>query len=134
MSVLPGCNGWLDDVQQTSKVTEEIVWENEASVDNYVNSFYVLLHDYGQFGTAQFQGSLTESLTDSFKYGSVTLGNRAGNSNNYVTNPDAISSDGGLYSIWANGKAYHYKQGLYQAILFYWRSSVAWPPFWYKDR
>ena len=106
MSVLPGCNGWLDDVQQTSKVTEEIVWENEASVDNYVNSFYVLLHDYGQFGTAQFQGSLTESLTDSFKYGSVALGNRAGNSNNYVTNPDAISSDGGLYSIWANGKAY----------------------------
>ena len=106
MSVLPGCNGWLDDVQQTSKVTEEIVWENEASVDNYVNSFYVLLHDYGQFGTAQFQGSLTESLTDSFKYGSVALGNRAGNSNNYVTNPDAISSDGGLYSIGANGKAY----------------------------
>ena len=106
LSLLAGCNGWLDDVRQTSKVTEDIVWENEASVDSYVNSFYVLLHDYGQFGTAQFQGSLTESLTDSFKYGSVTLGNRAGHSNNYVTNPDAINPDGCLYSIWANGKAY----------------------------
>ena len=36
--------------------------------------------------------------------------------------------------IWANGKAYHYKQGLYQLILFYWRSSAVWSPFWCKDR
>ncbi|MBR1706682.1 MAG: RagB/SusD family nutrient uptake outer membrane protein [Bacteroidales bacterium] len=108
-AVLPAlcsCNDWLDGVTQTSRVTDATVWQNESSVDSYVNSFYVLLHDYGQFGTAQFGGSLTESLTDTFKYGSVTLGNRAGHSNNYVTNPNAISPDGCLYSIWATGKAY----------------------------
>lgn len=103
---LSSCNDWLDGVEQKSKVSDEIIWDEAATVDNYVNSFYVFLHDYGQYGTAQFQGSLTESLTDTFKYGSVTLGNRAGHSNNYVTNPNAVSADGCLYSIWASGKAY----------------------------
>ena len=106
LTILSSCNKWLDDVDQKTKVSDEIVWEDASTVDNYVNSFYVLLHDYGQFGTAQFQGSLTESLTDTFKYGSVTLGNRAGHSNNYVTNPNAVSPEGCLYSVWANSKAY----------------------------
>ena len=103
---LGSCNNWLDDVKQTSNVTDEIVWQDESYVDNYVNAFYTYLHKYGQFGEAQFQGSLTESLTETFKYGSVALGNRAGHPNNYVTNPDVISPDGCLYSIWTQDLAY----------------------------
>ncbi|UVO70958.1 RagB/SusD family nutrient uptake outer membrane protein [Bacteroides ovatus] len=78
----------------------------KPKVDKYVNSFYPLLHDYGQFGEAQFYGSFTESLTDAFKYGSYTLGHRAGHPNLYVLTPDAISPDNCLYSIWLRSTAY----------------------------
>lgn len=71
---LSSCNDWLDEVKQTTTVSDEIIWQDETQVDKYVNSFYPLLHDYGQFGEAQFYGSFTESLTDAFKYGSYTLG------------------------------------------------------------
>lgn len=100
------CNDWLDGVEQTSTVSDEIVWQDESYVDKYVNAFYTFLNKYGQFGEAQFSGSLTEGLTDSFKYGSVALGDRAGHPNNYVTNPDVISPDGCLYSIWTEDLAY----------------------------
>ena len=90
---LSSCNDWLDEVKQTTTVSDEIIWQDETQVDKYVNSFYPLLHDYGQFGEAQFYGSFTESLTDAFKYGSYTLGHRAGHPNLYVLTPDAISPD-----------------------------------------
>lgn len=104
--VTTSCNSWLDDVKQTANVSDEIVWQDEAYVDMSINAFYTFLHKYGQFGTLQFQGTLTEGLTDSFKYGSVALGDRAGHPNNYVTNPDAITPDGCLYGIWSGDKAY----------------------------
>lgn len=91
---ISSCNDWLDGVKQTSTVSDEIVWQDEAYVDKYVNAFYTYLNKYGQFGESQFSGSLTESLTETFKYGSVALGDRAGHPNNYVTNPDVISPDG----------------------------------------
>ena len=75
---ISSCNDWLDGVEQTSTVSDEIVWQDEAYVDKYVNAFYTYLNKYGQFGEAQFSGSLTESLTETFKYGSVALGDRAG--------------------------------------------------------
>ena len=103
---ISSCNDWLDGVEQTSTVSDEIVWQDEAYVDKYVNAFYTYLHKYGQFGEAQFSGSLTESLTETFKYGSVALGDRAGHPNNYVTNPDVISPDGCRYNIWDKDLAY----------------------------
>lgn len=101
-----GCNDWLDGVKQTSNVSDEIVWQDERYVDMNLNAFYTFLHKYGQFGSAQFSGSLTESLTDALKYGSVALGDRAGHSNNYVVNPDAITPDGCIYNVWSQGLAY----------------------------
>lgn len=100
------CNDWLDGVEQTATVSDEIVWQDEAYVDLNVNSFYTYLNKYSQFGDYQFSGSLTESLTETFKYGSVALGDRAGHPNNYVTNPDVISPDGCRYNIWDQDKAY----------------------------
>ena len=47
---LSSCNDWLDEVKQTTTVSDEIIWQDETQVDKYVNSFYPLLHDYGQFG------------------------------------------------------------------------------------
>ena len=37
------CNDWLDGVEQTSKVSDEIVWEKEEYVDKNVNAFYTFL-------------------------------------------------------------------------------------------
>lgn len=101
---LTACNDWLDNVKQTETVIDEIVWSDEASVNLYINGFYTYLHKYGQFGESQFGGSMTESLTETFKYGSYALGNKAGHPNNYVVNPDAITSAGCLYGVW--GGAY----------------------------
>ena len=103
---LSSCNDWLDGVTQTATVSDEIVWQDAANVDKNVNAFYTYLNKYGQFGEAQFQGSLTESLTDAFKYGSVSLGHRAGHPNNYVFNPEVVSPDGCLYNIWTQDLAY----------------------------
>ena len=103
---LSSCNDWLDGVTQTATVSDEIVWQDAANVDKNVNAFYTYLNKYGQFGEAQFQGSLTESLTDAFKYGSVSLGHRAGHPNNYVFNPEVVSPDGCLYNVWTQSLAY----------------------------
>ncbi|MDN5291164.1 MAG: RagB/SusD family nutrient uptake outer membrane protein [Bacteroidota bacterium] len=93
------CSDWLD-LTPTDKVTDKVVWENESSVDLYVNSFYTYLHQYGQFGDKQFAGSLTESLTNTFKYGSYALGHKAGHPNNYVFNPEVITPASCFYSNW----------------------------------
>lgn len=68
---------------------------------------FILIRKYGPFGDAQFSGSLTESLTETFKYGSVALGDQARHPNNYVTNPDVISPDDCCrYNIWTESLAY----------------------------
>lgn len=103
---LSSCNDWLDGVTQTATVSDDIVWQDAANIDKNVNTFYTYLNKYGQFGDAQFQGSLTESLTDAFKYGSVSLGHRAGHPNNYVFNPEVVSPDGCLYNVWTQSLAY----------------------------
>lgn len=51
---ISSCNDWLDGVKQTSTVSDEIVWQDEAYVDKYVNAFYTYLNKYGQFGESQF--------------------------------------------------------------------------------
>ncbi len=93
------CTEWLN-LTPTDQLTDKVVWENESSVDLYVNGFYTYLNQYGQFGTQQFGGSLTESLTNTFKYGSYGLGHKAGHPNNYVFNPDVITPAACLYGIW----------------------------------
>lgn len=103
---LSSCNDWLDGVTQTATVSDDIVWQDAANIDKNVNAFYTYLNKYGQFGDAQFQGSLTESLTDAFKYGSVSLDHRAGHPNNYVFNPEVVSPDGCLYNVWTQSLAY----------------------------
>ncbi|MDD3310085.1 MAG: RagB/SusD family nutrient uptake outer membrane protein, partial [Dysgonamonadaceae bacterium] len=93
------CSDWLD-LTPTDQLTDKVVWEKQSSVDLYVNGFYTYIHQYSQFGTQQFQGSLTESLTNTFKYGSYALGHKAGHPNNYVFNPSAVTSANCFYDNW----------------------------------
>lgn len=100
--LLGGCSDWLD-LTPTDKLTDKVIWEDESSVDLYINGFYTYLHQYGQFGTAQASGNLTESLTNTFKYGSYALGHKAGHVNTYVFDPTLITSaTGGFYSVWTD--------------------------------
>jgi hypothetical protein len=97
-----GCKKWLD-LTPHDQLSDKVIWESEDNVNLYVNGFYTYLHQYGQFGNQQFQGSLTESLTNTFKYGSYALGHKAGHPNNYVFDPSIITPAGCFYDNWTDG-------------------------------
>lgn len=99
--ILSSCDDWLD-LTPTDQLTDKVVWDNDKSVDLYVNGFYTYLNQYGQFGSQQFQGSLTESLTSTFKYGSYALGHKAGHPNNYVFDPTTVTSASCFYDNWSD--------------------------------
>ena len=100
--LISSCDEWLD-LTPTDKLSDKVIWENEASADKYVNGFYTYLTQYSQFGSQQFEGSLTESLTDAFKYGSYALGHKAGHPNNYVFNPTTVTPNTVFYDNWSDG-------------------------------
>lgn len=97
------CNDWLDDVPNKSEVDDVVAFESEEKVDLYVNGFYTWLSSYGQFGDRQFNGSLTEAMTDIFKYSGSNLTARAGQPNQYAELAAPMSPDGDLLSCWDNG-------------------------------
>lgn len=97
------CDSWLDGVEQTDKVDDEAAFESETTVDLYVNGFYTWLNSYGSFGERQFSGSLTEAMTDIFKYAGSNQTARAGQPNDYSTLAVPMSVDGGgLYGCWTH--------------------------------
>ncbi len=99
------CNDWLDGVPNKSGISEETVWDTEEHASGYVSGFYTYLDKYSPFGSNQYSGALTEALTDAFKYGSSTLGHRAGNNNQYVMMPEVITVGSHYYSIWSTAYA-----------------------------
>lgn len=96
---LTSCDDFIDTTPKNS-ISNKIVWTEEASVTLYVNTFYAYLDRYGNFGSEQFSGNLTEGMTETLKYGSYVPGSRAGDSNTYVFTPETISSTGNLLNIW----------------------------------
>lgn len=99
--MLPGCNAFLDTTP-TDRISDKMTWTSTEYVDLYVNNFYEYLSVYGQFGTQQFNGSITEGLTNTFKYGSVSPGSAAGDANDYVYYPEKLQPSGSLLDCWAN--------------------------------
>ncbi|MFA6335864.1 MAG: RagB/SusD family nutrient uptake outer membrane protein, partial [Bacteroidales bacterium] len=77
---LSGCNKYLD-LTPTDKLSDKVVWQNEASVELYVNGFYPYISSYGSFGSGDSQVGLTEGLTETLKYGSMTPGTHVGFAN-----------------------------------------------------
>ena len=96
---LASCNDFLD-LTPSDRVSDKAAWEKPEITDMYVNNFYEYLNVYSPFGSGQFQGNLTEGLTDQLKYGSFVTGNRAGDCNNYVFTPEIISSTGCMLNCW----------------------------------
>ncbi|SFD73887.1 RagB/SusD family nutrient uptake outer membrane protein [Thermophagus xiamenensis] len=95
-----GCNDFLDTTP-TDRISDEIVWSNKENVTLYVNGFYPYIDRYGNFGSSQFNGNLTEGLTETLKYGSYVPGSKAGDANLYVFDPEGISPSGNLLDTWA---------------------------------
>ena len=60
---LMSCNDWLE-LTPPDRVSDKAAWESQAATDLYVNNFYEYIAIYGQFGDQQFQGNLTEGLTE----------------------------------------------------------------------
>ncbi|WP_072317441.1 RagB/SusD family nutrient uptake outer membrane protein [Sinomicrobium oceani] len=94
------CDDYLDTTP-TDRISDLVIWENEKNVQLYVNGFYPYIDRYGQFGGAQFNGSLTEGLTDTFKYGSYVPGSKAGDANRYVFTPEVIGPTSNLLDVWS---------------------------------
>lgn len=98
---ISGCNSFLDTTP-TSEMSDKLVWTKKEYVDLYVNNFYAYVARYGQFGSDQFSGNLTEGLTNTFKYGSTAPGTLAGDANNYVFYPERITPAQNLLDEWAD--------------------------------
>lgn len=86
-----GCNDFLDP-DPKDRVSDRLFWQNEESASLYLNSLYLYVPSYGNFGSSQFNdGLLTEGMTDMLKYGSYSAG--GGNANRIVLNPYNVTAD-----------------------------------------
>ena len=75
--ILSSCNKYLD-MTPTDRVSDKVVWKNKESVELYVNGFYPYISIYGQFGNGDSKVGLTEGMTETLKYGSMTPGTHVG--------------------------------------------------------
>ncbi len=98
---LTGCNDYLNTTP-TDRISDKLVWKDKATVELYVNAFYPYIDRYGDFGSAQFNGNLTEGLTETLKYGSYVPGTRAGDANLYVFHPEGMSPQSTLLGTWSD--------------------------------
>lgn len=101
LAVTTSCDKFLETTPK-DRISDKIVWKDIKSVNLYVNGFYPYIDRYGSFGDAQFSGSLTEGLTETFKYGSYATGTMAGDANNYVFTPEVMSPSGNLLGTWSD--------------------------------
>lgn len=99
MISLIGCDELLETTP-TDRISDKVVWQNEANVTLFINGFYPYIDRYGNYGAEQFNGSLTEGLTETLKYGSYVPGSKAGDANNYVFTPETMSATGNLLGAW----------------------------------
>ena len=100
LAAVTGCSGFLDTTP-TDRLSDKVVWTSEEYVDQYINNFYVHIDRYSQFGTDQFNGSLTEGLTDALKYGGTASGARSGDASYYAFHPESITSSQNALDVWS---------------------------------
>lgn len=78
--VMTGCTDWLDTTPRKN-VTEKIVWSDVNYITQYVNGFYPYISRYGSFETDDCKAGLSEGLTETLKFGSMTPGTNVGFAN-----------------------------------------------------
>ncbi|HBG39982.1 MAG TPA: RagB/SusD family nutrient uptake outer membrane protein [Clostridiales bacterium] len=95
-----GCDDFIDTTP-TDRISDKLVWKDVNTATLYCNTFLAYIDRYGVFSSpSQFNGNLTEGLTETFKYGSTVSGSRAGDANMVVFNPERIEPDQNLLNVW----------------------------------
>lgn len=95
-----GCDDFIDTTP-TDRISDKLVWQDVNTATLYCNTFLAYIDRYGVFSSpSQFNGNLTEGLTETFKYGSTVSGSRAGDANMIVFNPERIGPDQNLLNVW----------------------------------
>jgi hypothetical protein len=95
-----GCDDFIDTTP-TDRISDKLIWQDVSTATLYCNTFLAYIDRYGVFSSpSQFNGNLTEGLTETFKYGSTVSGSRGGDSNMIVFNPERIGPDQNLLNIW----------------------------------
>ena len=72
---LCGCNAV--DLDPNKQYDVSYGFKNTENVELYLNSFYPMIYDFGQFGSNALGGSntnMSDGLTDILKYGSIVAG------------------------------------------------------------
>lgn len=99
---LASCNDWLDNVDNKTVVDESQGWDTEDHVDMQVNYFYCYINSWGFYNGGDFNGNLTEALTDCFKYNHAELGVRAQQAYQYATQKDFMGPNQNALSGWSS--------------------------------
>jgi starch-binding outer membrane protein, SusD/RagB family len=101
-----GCKKTIDFLP-TNSYNEVAVWENEASVKLYINSFYRIFTEYFQYGNNPVGNDATmpDGLTDILKYTSNSPGE--GTANLIMTQDNYTSVASNHFSIWNNAYAWN---------------------------
>jgi hypothetical protein len=104
--ILGSCSDTIDFVP-TSSFNEVAVWENEASVKLYVNSFYRIFEDYFQYGNRPVgnDATLPDGLTDIMKYTSNSPGE--GTANLIMTQDGYTSVAANHFDVWGSAYAWN---------------------------
>lgn len=101
MISVSGCDDFIDTTP-TNSISDKLVWQDVNTATLYCNTFLAYIDRYGLFASpSQFNGNLTEGLTDTFKYGSTVSGSRAGDANMVAFNPERIGPDQNLLNVWS---------------------------------
>ncbi|MBK8052000.1 MAG: RagB/SusD family nutrient uptake outer membrane protein [Saprospiraceae bacterium] len=104
--VFGSCSDTIDFVP-TNSYNEIAVWENEQSVNLYINSFYRIFNDYFNYGARPIgsDGTMSDGLTDIAKYSSNSPGE--GTANLIMTQDGYTSVAANHFGVWANAYAWN---------------------------
>lgn len=100
------CSDTIDFVP-TNSYNEIAVWENEQSVNLYINSFYRIFNEYFIFGNRPIgsDATMSDGLTDIAKYSSNSPGE--GTANLIMTQDGYTSVAANHFSIWSSAYAWN---------------------------
>lgn len=91
------------DFDPTDRYVSDMGFQSNSNVELYLNSFYPIMHEYGQFGsrTLGSDGSLSDGLTDILKYGAIVAG--AGTANLISTQENYVTVSNNHFDVWSSG-------------------------------
>lgn len=62
-SLVSACS--VVDLDPSNKYSKDYGYQSQANVELYLNSFYPMIYDFGQFGSNALGGAIPACLTDS---------------------------------------------------------------------